>query len=212
MNVKYILWHEAVEGPALKLIRKGESYVMPIGPPNNIPHSPKPYRTIVAHLYENKTVLPRVFLASHYQVVKNGKERIDLLRRKGFNPAQTVLLEETPEPPRPGQGSLPDHDDVRISNYHLNQMDIKASCTGPRILFLSETYYPGWKVRVDGEEGKIYRANHAFRAIALGPGHHTIRLYYDPFSVKLGLSITIATLIGMLGFYFLIRRKRPGKE
>ncbi|MBI4765848.1 MAG: YfhO family protein [Deltaproteobacteria bacterium] len=207
MNVKYILWHKAAPDPGLNLIRRGETYVIPITPAQNNPHGPRPYQTIVAHLYENKDLLPRVFLATHYQVVGSGKERIDLIRRKGFNPAKTVILEETPEPPPPVKGLMPDQDRVRIIKRRLNQMDIEASGTGPRILFLSETYYPGWKVRVDGEEGKIYRANHAFRAIALGPGHHTIRLFYDPFSLKIGLAITLLTLIGMLCFLFWLVRK-----
>jgi hypothetical protein len=211
MNVKYILWHKAAPDPGLKLIRRGESYVMPLASAPNNPHRPKTYQTIVAHLYENKALLPRVFLASHYLVVRNGKERIDLFRKKGFNPAQTVILEEAPAPPRPVKRGVPEKDMVRIINYRLNQIDIEASCAGPRILFLSETFYPGWKVRVDGEEGKIYRANHAFRAIALGPGHHTLRLFYDPLSVKIGFFITLLTLIGLFCFFFYLRRKRSDR-
>lgn len=212
MNVRYILWHQAVDDPGLKLIRRGESYVMPITPASNDPHLLRPYKTIVAHLYENKALLPRAFLATHYQVVRNGKERIDLLREKRFNPEKTVILEENPEPPPPVKGSVPDQDKVRIIKRGLNQMDIEASCTGPRILFLSETYYPGWKVRIDGREGKIYRADHAFRAIALGPGTHTLRLFYDPFSLKIGLAISLSTLIGLVGFFFWLVRKNHSKS
>ncbi len=210
MNVKFILWHQAIEDPAFKLIRRGESYVMPLSPLKDFPHRPKEYKTIVAHLYENRAMLPRAFLVSRYEVIKNGKERIDLIRKKGFNPTQTVLLEEPPEPPRPGKGSTPAYDSLRLSNYRLNQIDMDVSCAGPRILFLSETYYPGWRVWINGEEGKISRANHAFRAISLGPGHHIIRFAYEPLSLKLGLAISLLTITVLLGFFFFRKKKSIG--
>ena len=40
MNVKYILWHEAVKDPALKLIRKGESYDDHTGSASGNNHAP----------------------------------------------------------------------------------------------------------------------------------------------------------------------------
>ena len=42
---------------------------------------------------------------------------------------------------------------------------------------------------------KIYKANFVLRAIYLTPGAHTIRFAFDPFSFKLGLSISLATLL-----------------
>jgi hypothetical protein len=207
MQVKYILWHEAIKDPDLKLIRKGESYdVIPeVLPATTMLQEPQ-YRKVTAHLYENKAVLSRAFLVSQYLVVKNGKERMDLFKRKGFNPAQTVLLEEIPDPPRPTKGVVPNIDRVRLVKFEFNKMDLHVSCTGPRLLFLSETYYPGWKVWVDGKREKIYRANHAFRALALGPGHHTVVFSYQPFSFYLGLLISFLTLMGLIVCLFLFKR------
>jgi len=213
MHVKYILWHEAIEDPDLKLIRKGESYdVIPeVLPAKTMLQEPQ-YQKVTSHLYENKTVLPRAFLVSKYLVVKNGKERMDLFKRKGFDPAQTVLLEEPPESPRPSRGSGTDHDGVQIFKYALNRIDLEASCAGPRLIFLSETYYPGWKVWVDGKREKIYRANHAFRAVALGSGRHTVVFSYRPFSFYLGLLISSLTLLGLLAFLIFFRKKWTRKN
>ncbi len=167
---------------------------------------------MTAHLYENKAELPRAFLVSKYSVVKNEKERIELFEKKRFDPTQTVLLEEVPDLPAPTKGLVPDIDRVHMVKYTLNQMDLEVSCTGPRLLFLSETYYPGWKVWVDGKREKIYRANHAFRAVALGPGRHTVVFSYQPFSFYLGLLISSLTLMSLLAFLIFFRKKWTRKN
>ena len=65
-------------------------------------------------------------------------------------------------------------------------------------MFLSDTYYPGWIVRVDGKEDTIYRANYAFRAVRVPEGEHEVVFKYEPESVELGLRITVGTLIAVL--------------
>ncbi|MBA4393421.1 MAG: hypothetical protein C0407_07695 [Desulfobacca sp.] len=213
MHVKYFLWHKAIEDPDLKLIRKGESYdVVPEGLPGTTMLQVPQYQKVTSHLYEDKAVLARTFLVSKYLVVKNGKERMDLFKKKGFDPAQTVLLEEVPVPPRPTKGLVPPIDEVRLGKFTLNQMDLHVSCSGPRLLFLSETYYPGWKVWVDGKRETIYRANHAFRAVGLSPGRHSVVFKYQPFSFYFGLSVSFLTLIGLIVGLFWLRKNNGYKE
>jgi hypothetical protein len=208
MQVKYILWHEAIDDPALKLIRKGESYdVIPEVSPTTTMLQPPHYKKVTAHLYENKERLPKAFLVAKYRLVKDPKSRINLLRSKGFDPTQAVLLEDPPESPRPSGRSGRDRDGVQIFKHTLNRIELKASCNGPRFLFLSETYYPGWTVWVDGQKEKIYRADHTFRAVALSPGHHDIIFKYQPFSFYLGLAFSTLTLIGLIIISIFFRKK-----
>jgi hypothetical protein len=212
MNVRFILWHGALQDPALKLIRTGESYVLLEQSDKLSSSRPPEVKTIVTHLYENKAVLPRAFLVSKYLVIPNRTERMKFLKGKGFDPAQTVLLEESPDPPRPSKEPLPEGDGVRILQYTLNQLNLEASCTGPRLLFLSETFYPGWKVWVDGKREKMYRADHAFRAVALGPGRHSIIFKYQPSSFYFGLAISTLTLIGLIIGFFWFRKAGRDKN
>ena len=75
------------------------------------------------------------------------------------------------------------------------------------MLYLSEVDYPGWEVRVDGKPEKIYRANHAFRAVALGPGRHRIQMVYRPAYFYGGLAVTGLTTVILL-FWGGVRRFR----
>ena len=68
---------------------------------------------------------------------------------------------------------------------------ILADMTQPGYLVLTDTYYPGWQATVDGEPTEILPANHAFRAVELSAGDHTIIFEYAPLSFRLGAWITL---------------------
>ena len=74
-----------------------------------------------------------------------------------------------------------------------------------RLLFVSDSYYPGWKVYVDGRERPLLRANYMFRAVALAAGEHKVSFIYDPISFKLGAMVSLLTVCGLIVYYI---RKR----
>ena len=67
----------------------------------------------------------------------------------------------------------------------------------PKLLLLTDNYYPGWKAAVDREETEILRANYTFRAVPLTAGGHEVRFYYDPMSFKVGLIISVLSLVAL---------------
>ena len=110
-----------------------------------------------------------------------------------------------------------------------NELHLRVRATENALLVLSDTYYPGWKAfvypvrydsynqgtlvdtdlsnRVDGEEVKIYRADYNFRAIPLKPGEYEVKFIYNPFSFKIGMLVSLLTLVGV-AVYFIGRPRR----
>ena len=95
-------------------------------------------------------------------------------------------------------------------DYQPEKVVIEADLPQAGFLVLSDSYYPGWKVFVDGEEDRILRANYIMRAVRLSPGHHQVEFIYDPSSFKLGLAISLATLFLILVLigYEIIKNRR----
>jgi uncharacterized membrane protein YfhO len=77
----------------------------------------------------------------------------------------------------------------------------------PGWLVLTDTYYPGWRVWIDGEEGRILPADYIFRAVALKPGSHVVEFIYRPTSFLLGLVISISAISLLLFLPLLIRAR-----
>jgi uncharacterized membrane protein YfhO len=65
-------------------------------------------------------------------------------------------------------------------------------------MFLSETYYPGWRAKVDGREARIFPADYAFRAVFVPAGRHEISFWYQPVSFRTGVYVSISAALVFL--------------
>ncbi len=88
-------------------------------------------------------------------------------------------------------------------------IQVRAEKTG--WLFQSDTWYPGWTARVDGNTTPIYPANVAFRAVPVPAGEHEIKISYQPGSLSLGAGITLVSGLGLIG-WMAIRARRSHKS
>lgn len=75
----------------------------------------------------------------------------------------------------------------------------------PKLLVLSIPYSKGWQAKVDGERARLYQADTAYMAIALGPGHHQIELTYATPYLKEG---GVISLLGWAAFVFYVAVSR----
>jgi hypothetical protein len=163
-------------------------------------------------LYKNCNVLPRAWLVKDFKVLDQ-KKMISTITSKEFNPRKEVLLEEkskfnstsdiSASPLTKGgiKGgfSEPSQDfqnEVEFTSESNNRLSLLVKAKGDAFLVLSDTYFPGWRVFIDGKREKIYQADYNFRAVPLGAGTHHVEFVYDPLSFKLG---TIITFLGIMG-------------
>jgi hypothetical protein len=71
--------------------------------------------------------------------------------------------------------------DSQISVYRgVDRVDIAIANSTGGILTLSDTYYPGWRVFVNGIERPLIRTYTTFRGVVLGPGDQSVTFIYDP--------------------------------
>jgi hypothetical protein len=145
-------------------------------------------------LYRNHNYLPRAWLVKDFRVLNPGAI-LSAMVTKDFHPDREVLLEENPNwTDGPPHSALPTK--LGFISESNNRLRLLVQATESTLLVLSDTYFPGWKAFVDGQETKIYRANYAFRAIPLGAGAHRVEFVYDPLSFKLGAGVTFLGIIG----------------
>lgn len=156
-------------------------------------------------IYENKQVLPRVFLASNY-VIENDKHKIiQTIFDKKFDFRNKIILEENLSPKI--NLSNDQNAKVEIKKYSPNEIVLQTKAATNTLLFISDNYYKGWKVSIDKEFGKIYRANYSFRAVPITKGKHEVVFYYYPDSFDLGLKISLITFVSLILFTISIKVK-----
>ncbi len=156
-------------------------------------------------IYENKKVLPRAFLVNNFVVIKDKRKIIEEIYQQAFNPLETVILEEEVSAKNLKLSSR--EGKLKINNYSANRLELETTAEDDKFLFLSDTYYPGWQVYLDGKKGKIYKANYAFRAVLVPAGQHQVVFLYQPLSFKIGLRGSFLFLILILIFLIKFRSK-----
>jgi len=179
LNVKYVLSKKELDSPKLRLAHRGEVLV-----------------------YENLDVLPRAFWVPQARSFPDSQSLLRHLTSPGFDPKKEILVEESV----PTLADLIDGGDlgspsVHVTEYRLNAVSIRSKANKPGFVFLGDSYYPGWKAMIDGEETRLYRANYLFRAVYVPAGEHELRFVFRPLSFQLGLSITLTSLALIAGLF-----------
>ncbi len=163
-------------------------------------------------LYRHKSPLARAWIVSDFKVM-DSKEMLSTLTSQKFQPDKIVLLEEEPSsltPPLEWRGK--GRGEVDFLSESNNRLSLRVEARDGCILVLSDTYYPGWKVFVNGKEEKILRANYHFRAVPLPKGVHRIEFIYTPFSLKLGGALTFLGILSCLSGGMVHRHFRALEE
>ncbi len=157
-------------------------------------------------VYENLLCLPRAFVVYRAQVLEQADDALLLLQDPQFDLDSEIILEEQPPPEfvassRLGSTVHPAGSvdaSAEITSYEPNRVVIHASTPVDGLLFLSDTYYPGWKAYVDGSVTQVYQADYAFRAVHVPPGEHKVEFVYEPESFRLARWISSLALSGVL--------------
>ncbi|MGV7220425.1 MAG: YfhO family protein [Nitrospinales bacterium] len=144
--------------------------------------------TILRKVKVLEGVLPRAFIVNK---VRRDHEAYQNYFNEDINPLEEVLLYESLklEHKENFEGR------VKEISYGQNKVTIHSQQNGEGILVLLDSFFPGWKAKVDGKEEKIMRANYFYRAVKLGSGNHIIEFNYEPIGFRTGLAISLMTLL-----------------
>lgn len=153
-------------------------------------------------IYQNLDVLPRAFVVHQTELVTDTTAAIDRLRRPAFDVAGAIVRQasagETPGPVTLGQSAATD--EVTVTAYAPEQVEISAALQSPGWLILTDTFYPGWQATVDGQKTAIFEADLLFRAIEVPAGSHQVRFVYAPRSFRGGLLLSLMGLVALAGW------------
>lgn len=120
-----------------------------------------------------------------------------------WNPATSVFLEgDAPTFRGDSNGQI-------LSVRETPQaIEMQIQTNGRAALVMADTWYPGWRATVNGENVPIYRANGAFRAVII-PAATTqpiiISLLYDPPAIKIGAALSLIAAIVLLALLVIAR-------
>jgi hypothetical protein len=161
-------------------------------------------------IYKNKAFSPRIFFVPTYSLKNSSKDAYSAIGNcTATDFREKVILETLPPPDFVQNNSTTEHtmnSKINIISYQANRIELEVSTNMKAFLVISDSYHPGWKANVDGQETKILRANYIMRAIPVEQGNHRVTLIFRPKLLISGFIITAVgwtVLIGVMGVLIL---------
>lgn len=149
----------------------------------------KPMR-IISPRVDSKS--SRLRLIPHAQFVSSPQESLAAISSPTFDPDSTLIL----EPLRNTQYGIP-------ITHHASRITLDRDS----YVVSSYSYYPGWRVLVDGQPSQLFIADHLFRAVFVPKGEHTVTFEYAPLSFTIGLIISGVALLFWIAVWLIGYRK-----
>ncbi len=97
---------------------------------------------------------------------------------------------------------------AKIDIYQPERVVISVDAKEKGILYLPDTFFPGWKALVNNQEAEILRANYAFRGVVVPKGMSSVQFLYQPESLATGAKLSIVGGILLLGLMLWPIRKK----
>jgi hypothetical protein len=124
---------------------------------------------------------------------------LKLLQAAEFRPAKVACFSEELR----GAMEASPYGAAEIGNFKQTGSKIEFESTSPEpaLAVIAQAFYPCWKATMDGKPTPILKANLAFQAIELPPGHHVVTLSYVDYPFLCGVAISFVTLLICLGLH-----------
>ena len=153
--------------------------------------------------------LGRLELIGSYQVHARRDAILGAMGAASFDPGKEAILEQQPDPAPVAEGP---RGRATIVREGTDFMDIEADVANPSLLVVTDAWADGWRaVPLDGSSQSSYRlvpADYALRAVALGRGHHHLRIEYAPRLFYIGAVVSALAWPAWLLALWLVRRRK----
>lgn len=156
-------------------------------------------------VYKNKTAMPRAWMANARVLPDRQAVLSELSRTQGKGAAGTALLAADPvEGLKTGVTIRSTRGTVTLTAHPPNGLKLETSPSCKGLLVVSEVYYPGWEVYVDGKKKQILETDYLFRGVMLPGGQRSVEFKFRPGSLKVGAAVSIAAVALLLALAALL--------
>ncbi|KJS15160.1 MAG: hypothetical protein VR69_14805 [Peptococcaceae bacterium BRH_c4b] len=161
-------------------------------------------------VYKNRDALDKAFFVPVIKQMQSKNEILSYLESDSFKARNIGLVEGNLE------DSVFDVNDAKakVVGEGGNKIIVTTSNKNDGYLVVTDTYYNGWNVYIDGRKTNLYPTDYAFKGTFIPKGEHTVIFSYEPMSYGYGLYASLISFIILLILFFklCIRRKELENE
>jgi hypothetical protein len=153
---------------------------------------PLPLREVYAgpdaRVYANPEAVPRAFVVGA-EIVTD--DQLEAVTAPGFDPLRTAVVSKRLSVSGTGR--------ARVVADEPERVVVRADASDRALLVLADTWFPGWRARVDGRDAPIVRTDQLLRGVVVPAGAHTVEFAYVPWSWRAGWIVSLVAAVALLG-------------
>jgi len=108
--------------------------------------------------------------------------------------------------------------EIATTTNNPERLQLLVNTTDPTVIVTNHQAYPGWKLIIDGQDAgaALLTVNHTMMGAAVSsPGTHTVEFRYQPTSFRIGLLVSLVSLLlvsGMLVYDYRLKNHPDNKH
>ncbi|HOE11170.1 MAG TPA: hypothetical protein PLQ35_12585 [bacterium] len=156
---------------------------------------PRIFENNGVEVFENPTAFPPAWIATHWELISDATERIEIMISGQINLRETVLFDQFP----PSDCMVSNREEaisITIERPSSDEILFQISPNTEGFLIVTEGYSPWWRAEMNGGSVPVLRADHAFMAIPIHGEAGILRLRYRPIIFYLACCLSGIVLLG----------------
>lgn len=163
-------------------------------------------------IFEDPLSLKKAYTVNSIISVNSVEEAYKFMSSKDFDPYSMAVIETKDPIVIPKKQIFKDARSLPVSYISSNKIKIDINSDSEELVVLTDAYYPGWHVLVDGKEKEILRVNSLLRGVIVPAGTKEVIYVYKPKYLKyLPISLFLF-LLGLSILFIEIFRKPTLKQ
>jgi hypothetical protein len=164
-------------------------------------------------VYRLKEPVPKVYLALRLRSALTDIDGFDQIVSADFQTGKEAVVAALPTDWQDAPLDATDGGRVTVLSNHSERLKLEVEAPRRVLLVLNDSYYPGWRARLDGVDVDILRANVLVRAVVVPQGRHYVDFSYRPRSFRIGALVSFVTtglLVVLIVVVAILRKQRLG--
>jgi len=128
---------------------------------------------------------PRVSVVASWSVAPSPADALQAVTAQGFDPAVYAILEQSPGVAATGAGQA---GTATYSEFGPEDVTIDVQAPSVSIVVVRTAFDPGWHATVDGAPATVLATDYLLQGVAVGAGHHVVRLTYTDTALTRGFA------------------------
>lgn len=162
-------------------------------------------------VYENVNAKPLLYVPKKVSFLPEEERNLLYVDSASYDFLNTAYLFDPDTAERSnGTGSITD---LQLTD---NTISAKAYANGETFFTLSQTFYPGWHVYIDGKKTELFEVDGLMQGVFVPDGKHELEFRFEPWYVYLGATLSIGMML-LCAVWFIVcfakeRRKAVDEE